>query len=231
MEIIGVEVAGGPQVVSFLVPHGIDPRVLLFERGWSLRRWLSATTTAEDVVLMTAQVAPVRDGMIAPVNRTRSTGRHLSPTVVKQRVAAYAIALSTRGLLATCFSKRTAVPDTWGLPGGGRETGEHLATTLLREIQEETGQTAQILRLLDVQSDHWVGRSPTGQVEDFHALRVVYAATVPEPTDPIVHDVGGTTSAARWVKPACWRRLSWSGATRILLEAHLLSLQRELGLR
>jgi hypothetical protein len=36
-------------------------------------------------------------------------------------------------------------------------------------------------------------------LEDFHAVRIVYAATCPEPVDVVIHDVGGTTSDARWV--------------------------------
>ena len=33
-------------------------------------------------------------------------------------------------------------------------------------------------------------------------MRIVYRATCPAPTDPVVHDVGGTTADARWVDPA-----------------------------
>ena len=53
-----------------------------------------------------------------------------------------------------------------------------------------------------VQTSHWVGRAPGGRVEDFHAVRIVYRATCPAPTEPVVHDVGGTTADARWVRPA-----------------------------
>ena len=42
--------------------------------------------------------------------------------VVRQRLAAYSIVLSDRGLLATEFSERTAVPGSWGLPGGRTST-------------------------------------------------------------------------------------------------------------
>ena len=54
-------------------------------------------------------------------------------------------------------------------------------------------------------------------LEDFHAVRIVYAATCPEPTDIVIHDVGGTTSDARWVPveriddsplTSSWRRLA-----------------------
>ena len=53
-----------------------------------------------------------------------------------------------------------------------------------------------------MQTSHWVGRAPGGRVEDFHAVRIVYRATCPAPTEPVVHDVGGTTADARWVQPA-----------------------------
>jgi hypothetical protein len=36
-------------------------------------------------------------------------------------------------------------------------------------------------------------------VEDFHAVRIVYAATCPTPAEVVIHDVGGTTADARWV--------------------------------
>ena len=50
-------------------------------------------------------------------------------------------------------------------------------------------------------TSHWVGRAPSGRLEDFHAVRVVYAAWCPDPTDPVVHDVGGSTASVRWVAP------------------------------
>jgi hypothetical protein len=36
-------------------------------------------------------------------------------------------------------------------------------------------------------------------VEDFHAIRIVFRAECPDPTKPVIHDVGGTTADARWV--------------------------------
>ena len=63
---------------------------------------------------------------------------------------------------------------------------------------EETGQTFVRPRLLDILSEHWVGRAPRGRAEDFHAIRIIYLADVPEPTEPVVHDVDGSTEQARW---------------------------------
>ena len=70
---------------------------------------------------------------------------------------------------------------------------------MVREVHEETAQDVELGALVAVQTSHWVGRSPGGQVEDFHAVRLVYRAACPEPGEPVVLDVGGTTADARWV--------------------------------
>ena len=41
----------------------------------------------------------------------------------------------------------------WGLPGGGVEIGESVSTAIVREVQEETGLTVEIERLVGVYSD------------------------------------------------------------------------------
>ena len=106
-------------------------------------------------------------------------------------------------------------------PGGGLEPGESPAQAVTREVMEESGQRVRLNRIIDLQSDHWIGRSPTGVLEDFHALRIIYSATSENPTDPYVIDVGGTTQSAQWIPLWRWRRLSWGAATRMCLETHL----------
>ena len=54
------------------------------------------------------------------------------------------------------------------------------------------------VRLVDVMTHHWVGRSARG-IEDYHAVRLIHVARCERPTRPVVHDVGGSTSDARWV--------------------------------
>jgi 8-oxo-dGTP pyrophosphatase MutT (NUDIX family) len=230
MRIVGVPVGGGPLLVDRVVGHGDDPVTLLWRDGFAVRRLLSATGVLPNIVV-TAQVVRRRDwpaglarhwspGFGRP-RRTFMTAVDPAAPILRQRVAAYVIALSDRGLLATQFSDRTAVSGLWGLPGGGIDVGETAADAAIREVAEETGQTVILQRILDLQSDHWIGQSPVGLVEDFHALRLIYVADVPSPTDPVVWDVGGTTAGVRWVPLAAWRRLPWSMAFRAILADHL----------
>ncbi|MGC3952997.1 MAG: NUDIX domain-containing protein [Propionicimonas sp.] len=226
MRIIGVEVAGGAPVFSRTLPHGGEPHRLVWERGYRMIRPLSISGRAPDLSL-TIQVA--RHGRrvhprVAP--RTRSMDPDLELTeditpIVRQRLAAYTIALSHRGILATQFSDKTAVPGLWGLPGGGIDPGEAAAEAVVREVDEETGQRLEISQLLDLQTDHWIGRSPSGLIEDFHAVRIIFAGRCPEPTDPVVNDIGGTTSAAAWIPVPRWASTRWSASARALLERHL----------
>lgn len=69
----------------------------------------------------------------------------------------------------------------------------------MREVWEETGHDVVDVELADLTTAHWVGRSPTGRLEDFHAVRLVHHARVARVVEPVVHDVGGSTSRAAWV--------------------------------
>ncbi len=226
MRIVGVEVAGGTPVFSRVLAHGADPHRLAWERGYRIVRPLSVAGTSPDLTL-TVQLA--RHGR--RVNRHGfSRGRGIDPglvltedvvPVVRQRLAAYSITLSPRGLLATEFSDKTAVPGLWGLPGGGIVDGESPAQAVMREVAEETGQRLEISQLLDLQTDHWIGRAPSGVIEDFHAVRIIFAGRCPNPGDPVVHDSGGTTAAAAWIPLERWQSTPWAASTRVLLERHV----------
>jgi 8-oxo-dGTP pyrophosphatase MutT (NUDIX family) len=225
MRIVGVPVAGGPALVDREVGHGEDPAVVFRREGFFVRRLLSAKGAHPDITV-TAQVEQRRDWtqrLPRPLRR-RVALPELPETpapALHQRLAAYVIALSSKGLLATQFSERTAVPGLWGLPGGGIQDGETAAQAAIREVMEETEQMIELQRILDLQSDHWIGTSPAGEEEDFHALRLIYVAEVPEPTDPVVADVGGTTADARWVPVNRWRQVHWSIGFRAVLARHL----------
>ena len=72
---------------------------------------------------------------------------------------------------------------------------------LHREVWEESGQEVAAVRLLEAHTSHWVGRAPSGRLEDFHAVRLLHTARCERPTRPVVHDVGGSTEAVSWVRP------------------------------
>lgn len=231
MQIIGVEVPGGVPVFTDPLPHGGDPHRLAWQHGYRLIRPLSVTGRCPNLSL-TVQVGRHGRSADLPPSRTRSIDPDLDLStepepLVRQRVAAYGIVLSDRGLLATQFSELTAVPGLWGLPGGGIKPGESPARALLREVVEETGQRISIEQLLDIQTDHWIGRSPSRVVEDFHAVRIIYAAICSAPSDPVVNDVGGTTSAATWMSPDTWEEQPWSMWAKVMLERHLTDRRSE----
>jgi len=119
--------------------------------------------------------------------------------VRRQRLAAYAMVTADGCILLTQLSHRTGWPGGWTLPGGGVDHGEHPRDAVVRETFEETGQHISDVVLVDVESDHFQGVSPRGVLEDFHAVRLLFSGTIAEPTEPVVHDLGGTTSQARWV--------------------------------
>ena len=224
-----MRIPGGAPELSFTLGHGDDPYQVAWEKGYRVLRPLSASGTLEDLVVI-LQITP-HGRRIVPrgPQRVRSGLRPGMPAcepVVRQRLAAYALVVSERGLLATEFSHRTAVPGMWGLPGGGIDPGENPAATVQREVFEETGQLAEVPRFLDVQSDHWIGHSPTGVVEDFHAVRLIYAARCDDPGEPVVHDSGGTTSSCRWVSVDAVDEVAWINGSRALLGKHAPSLLR-----
>jgi 8-oxo-dGTP pyrophosphatase MutT (NUDIX family) len=217
MRVIGVA-ARGRQVFEGRLEHGVDPRVLAYEAGWVVLRPVESDLDEHGELRLVLRVRHRRKGDGHP--RTRKPGRDrglkqsTETPVVRQRFAAYAVVESSRGLLATEYSDLTAVSGRWGMPGGGIDEGEEPVAAVVREVQEETGQTVDVGDLVLVQSSHWVGRSPRGGVEDFHAVRLIYRGTCSDPTDPVVHDQGGTTAAARWIESDRWQDLTWTANWR-----------------
>lgn len=225
MQIVAVPAAGRPALFALDLHHGADVRQLLWTRGYRAVRFLSARVRHGDI-RVTVQVAGHNSARTITPPRVRMIDPNLDistddPIVRRQRPAAYAIVLSARGLLATEFSDKTAVPGMFGLPGGGIDDEESPSQAVTREVREEAAQTICLDQLLDVQTDHWIGLSPAGVLEDFHAVRVIYSATCPDPTEPRVLDVGGTTESARWVSLSSWRRAPWTSGFRMLLDRHL----------
>ncbi|MEO7421525.1 MAG: NUDIX domain-containing protein [Ornithinibacter sp.] len=187
----------GRLAVSFPLAHGADPLTELAAHGWE------GSLTSVDGVLgdltityavAPAEVAAVPDLASGP-GLTEAEREGVQP---RQRVAAYAVVVAEGALLLTQLSGTTGAAGRWNLPGGGIDPGESPVEAVLREVAEETGQVVDRVRLLDVMTQHWVGRSGHG-AEDYHAVRLLHRARCDRPTRPVVHDVGGSTSDARWV--------------------------------
>jgi 8-oxo-dGTP pyrophosphatase MutT (NUDIX family) len=123
----------------------------------------------------------------------RSATRRLRP-------AAYGLVASVRGILLTELSDLTSAPGWWNLPGGGLEPGESPEAGLVREVREETGQVVEDVRLHSVLLRRHVTRSPGGVV-DYQSVRIFHRCWVATPSDPVVHDIGGSTSRAGWFPP------------------------------
>jgi 8-oxo-dGTP pyrophosphatase MutT (NUDIX family) len=212
MKVVGVTPDGSP---AFTVPlaHGQDPEVLAFDEGYAMDRPIDAARGPDHDIVLRVQVQPLQ-GQPRPTPRLRGLDKGLVldeiDPVVRQRVAAYAVVVSDRGLLATEYSDQTAVAERWGMPGGGIDDHEEPARAVLREVAEETSQLIDLGELIRIQTSHWIGRSPRAEIEDFHAIRLIYRGTCTAPTEPVVVDRGGTTESARWVPLAQWRQLPWT---------------------
>lgn len=122
-----------------------------------------------------------------------------------QRVAAYA--LITRRpegqaqVLLTRLSASAAHPGRWTLPGGGVDHGEHPSVALAREVEEECGLPCRVGALLGVHDTHFAGTAPSGRIEDYHGVHLVYRASVAD-GEPRVVELDGTTDAVAWVPTA-----------------------------
>ncbi len=213
----------GRTVADFTLRHGDDPDRALARRGWRVLRPLEAHARDGEIELtLEVRRAPEETETDPPTEVPRVPGVPADAIpLVRQRIAAYALVTSERGLLATEFSDRTSAQGRWGLAGGGIDPGEQPLAAVLREVVEETSQHVTIDELVAVDSRRWVGPNPLGVIEDFHAVRLIYRAHCPEPTDPVVLDVGGTTSSGRWVSLARWSELNWSDGWRRLVSGLL----------
>ena len=223
MRIVGRLVGLERPVTDFVLAHGDDPVRALARQGFDLVRPSQACLSGGEIELV-VQVQPIEphadraaDAEDAGTVLRESGVPAGAIPVVRQRIAAYALVSSARGLLATEFSDRTGAEGRWGLAGGGIDEGEEPTDAVLREVVEETSQQVELEDLIGVDSSRWIGPSPQGVIQDFHAVRLIYRAHCAEPTDPVVLDVGGTTASARWIALESWSELDWSPAWRRLV--------------
>ena len=200
----GVTISGAV-VASFTLPHGGDPSGELSARGWSMTGVMSAFTPVgtRGVTIRLAVVASLDAARPHETWFPSVLGEQLPDGVVPvrvQRLAAYAVVARDGATLLTRLSSQVRGAGLrWTLPGGGIDPGEDPSVGLRREVWEETGQHLGEIQFLDVVTSHWVGQAPDGTWEDYQVVRLVYAATLPEPGPLIIHDIGGTTCEAAWV--------------------------------
>jgi len=220
MRIIGVGQDGKIRFDDVL-DHGVDPAALAHDHGFLAIRPIDVVRDDHSELVLRLMVRPQTGEHRPPIRpRGQDAGLVLTPDrppIVRQRVAGYAVVLSRRGLLATEFSDRTAIAGRWGMPGGGLDDHERPEAAVLREVREETSQVIHLGELTKVHTSRWIGRNPRGDIEDFHAVRLIYRAHCETPTDPVVLDSDGTTRSARWIPLAKWRTLHWTQNWREVL--------------
>ncbi|MDQ6935648.1 MAG: NUDIX domain-containing protein [Actinomycetota bacterium] len=151
------------------------------------------------------RIADVESGRVPTVRLVREALDHLQP-FRRQRPAAYALLRRHRAagdeVLLTRISSRGFSSGSWSLPGGGIDHGESPESALVREVHEETGLDVEVGALLGVHHLHFSGTAPSGRLEDFHGIHLVFAATAPDDALPRVVELDGTTDAAEWIRLA-----------------------------
>jgi 8-oxo-dGTP diphosphatase len=161
-----------------------EPQVL--EVGGSTME--SAWQPVEDVLDGTVPVVP----MVIEALTDHRPFRH-------QRLGAYALAIHDDSVLLVRISGRGFHTGSWTLPGGGVDHGEAPRTAVVREVREECGIECTVGELVAVHDEHFSGTAPSGRLEDFHAVSLVFEATVPDGVEPVLTEVDGTTDQAAWV--------------------------------
>lgn len=144
------------------------------------------------------------------------------PADRRHRFGAYGLVTDPAGrILLTLIADGYPGAGSWHLPGGGTDHGEAPEAGLLRELVEESAQVGRVVELIGVDSLH-VPRAmgPEGHPLDWHTVRVIYTVAVDEPTEALVTEMaGGSTARASWFTVAELAGLRLSGvAARMIAE-------------
>ncbi|MEU7651277.1 NUDIX hydrolase [Micromonospora taraxaci] len=134
---------------------------------------------------------------------THRPQEHLPPPHPDRRLrfGAYGLVTDPAGrILLTQIADGYPGAGLWHLPGGGTDHGEQPTTGLLRELVEEGGQVGRVVELLGVDNLHNpAALGPEGRPLDWHGVRVIYRVLVDVPTDAVVTEsAGGSTARAGW---------------------------------
>jgi ADP-ribose pyrophosphatase YjhB (NUDIX family) len=149
------------------------------------------------------QLADVRDGTVPTLGLvTDALAQHQISRV--QRVATYGLLTRSSGasveVLLTRIARHAVSGGKWHLPGGGIDFGESPTDALRREFVEETGLKIEIEAPLEIRDLHFTGVAPSGRLEDFHGIHLVYRVqAVDAAVTPVITEIDGTTDEVRWV--------------------------------
>ncbi|WP_091350500.1 NUDIX hydrolase [Micromonospora rhizosphaerae] len=137
---------------------------------------------------------------------------HAAPPATdrRQRFAAYGLVTDPADrVLLTMIAEGYPGAGRWHLPGGGTDHGEQPAAGLLRELVEEAGQLGRVVDLMAVDNLHNpAALGPEGRPLDWHSVRVIYRVRVDAPTEAVVTELaGGSTARAAWFAPERVSRL------------------------
>ena len=141
-----------------------------------------------------------------------------------QRVASYALVLrgpaGDEEVLLTRIAAHAVHAGKWHLPGGGLDFQEPPRDGLVREVHEETGLRVALGEPLEVHDISLTGVAPSGRLEEFHGIHLIFLGTVEPGEDPRVVEVGGTTDAVAWVPLSSIGDLAVTGTVTAALAAY-----------
>jgi 8-oxo-dGTP pyrophosphatase MutT (NUDIX family) len=114
-----------------------------------------------------------------------------------RRAAAYVLLRDDDGRILLTRFHLPGHPDTgqWTMPGGGMEWGEHPLETATRELEEETGLTADLGAVVTIYS-RWFTAEESARGVAGHVIGIVYEGAGPR--GELRDDFSDTTDAAGW---------------------------------
>jgi ADP-ribose pyrophosphatase YjhB (NUDIX family) len=141
-----------------------------------------------------------------------------------QRFSAYGLVTDPADrILLTRISDGYPGAGTWHLPGGGTDFGEQPKIALDRELREETGQAGRVGALMAIAYAHNpAAYGPEKRPIDWHTVRAIFRVHVTGPTEPRVHDHGGSTDRAAWFTLAELRELPLNKLARGIIAKYVL---------